>query len=139
MVRAEGTPRSHARGSSTGFDDISTEAVVELSLVVTGEATEYQNGGVKLCKLRCARSALGPCRNGPVWASAGTSGRQRFRGTAVHPTCSSCSWDDASGRFGLWSRRSDVRNGGIRRVRHGYSGRRRLSRMASEPPVSHLG
>jgi hypothetical protein len=52
------------------------------------------------------RSALGPCRNGRVRASAVTSGHQRFRGSAGCHSSSSSSWDDASGRFGLWSRRS---------------------------------
>jgi hypothetical protein len=56
-----------------------------------------------------ARSALGPCRNGLVRASAVTSGRQRFRETAGRRPSGSFSWDDARGRFGLWSRRSGVR------------------------------
>jgi hypothetical protein len=36
----------------------------------------------KLGKLRRARSALGPCRNGRARASAVTNGHQRFGGTA---------------------------------------------------------
>jgi hypothetical protein len=55
------------------------------------------------------RSALGPCRNGLARASAVTSDRQRFRETAGHRSSISCSWDDAGGRFGLWSRRPGVR------------------------------
>ena len=35
-----------------------------------------------------------------------TNGRQRFRGTAGRWPCSSSSWDDASSRIRLWSRRS---------------------------------
>jgi hypothetical protein len=62
--------------------------------------------------LRSARSALGPCRNGPTRPSAGTNGP---RGTAGRrPSCSS-SWDDASVRFRLWSRRS----GSVRRAADG--------------------
>jgi hypothetical protein len=65
--------------------------------------------GSKLGKLRRARSALGPCHNGPAWAAAVANGRQRFGGTAGHRPRSSCSWDDAGGRFRLWSRRAGVR------------------------------
>jgi hypothetical protein len=42
-------------------------------------------------------------------APAVTNGRQRFRGTVGHRHSSSRSWDDASRRFGLWSRRAGVR------------------------------
>jgi hypothetical protein len=55
------------------------------------------------------RSALGPCHNGRVRASAVTSGHRRCRGTAGRRPSSSRSWDDAGGRFGLWSRRAGVR------------------------------
>jgi hypothetical protein len=61
--------------------------------------------------LRLARprgSALGPCHNGRVRASAVTNGHQRFGGLAGRLPSGSCSWDDAGGRFGLWSRRSRV-------------------------------
>jgi hypothetical protein len=51
-------------------------------------------------------SALGPCHNGPVRASAVMSGRQRFRGTAGRRASSSSSGDDAGSRIRLWSRRS---------------------------------
>jgi hypothetical protein len=63
--------------------------------------------GVKLCKRRCARSALGPCHNGRARAWAVTDGRPRFGGTADRGPFGSSSWDDAGGRFRLWSRRSD--------------------------------
>src|SRR4029453_6652856 len=54
-------------------------------------------------------SALGPCRTGPRWASAVSNGRRWCRGTAGHHPSGSGSWDDACGRFGLWSRRAGVR------------------------------
>jgi hypothetical protein len=38
--------------------------------------------GVKLCKLRYAGSALGPCHNGRARVCAGTNGRPQLRGTA---------------------------------------------------------
>jgi hypothetical protein len=52
---------------------------------------------------------------GPRWVRAvavahgqqrSPNGRQRFRGTPGRRPSSSCSWDDAGGRFRLWSRRS---------------------------------
>jgi hypothetical protein len=52
------------------------------------------------------RSALGPCRNGPVGALSVTNGHQRFRGTAGRRPSTSCSRDDASSHIRLWSRRS---------------------------------
>jgi hypothetical protein len=55
---------------------------------------------------RTPRSALGPCRNGPLSASAVTNGRERFGETAGRRPSSSGSCDDAGGRFGLWSRGS---------------------------------
>ena len=43
----------------------------------------------------------------PLQAASRLRGsRVRFRGTAGHRPFGSCSWDDASGRFGLQSRRS---------------------------------
>jgi hypothetical protein len=53
-------------------------------------------------------SALGPCRNGPARAAAVTNRYQRFRETVGHRPSRSRSRDDASGRFGLWSRRSEA-------------------------------
>jgi hypothetical protein len=55
---------------------------------------------------RYARSALGPCHNSQARAWAVTNGRPRFGGTAGHGPFGSRSWDNADGRFGLWSRRS---------------------------------
>jgi hypothetical protein len=60
------------------------------------------------------RSALGPCRSGPVGAAAVTIGHQRSRGPAGRRASGSRSWDDARGRFGLWSRRSDALDQGLR-------------------------
>jgi hypothetical protein len=54
------------------------------------------------------RSALGPCRNGRVRASAVTSDHRWCGGTARRPPSGSCSWDDAGGRFGLWSLTSAI-------------------------------
>jgi hypothetical protein len=70
-------------------------------------------------------SALGPCRNGRVWASAVISGDRRFRGTAGHRLSSSGSWDDARGRFGLWSRGRDLSAAGHLRSRGHGPGLRR--------------
>jgi hypothetical protein len=58
---------------------------------------------------RSPRSALGPCHNGRVRASAVASGHQRSGDTAGRRPSSSRSRDDGSVRFGLWSRRSGVR------------------------------
>jgi hypothetical protein len=52
------------------------------------------------------RSALGPCHNGRARAWAVTNGRPRFGGTTGRRPFGLGSWDDADGRFGLWSRRS---------------------------------
>jgi hypothetical protein len=54
-------------------------------------------------------SALGPWYNGRARAWAVTNGRPRFGGTAGRGPFGSSSWDNADGRFGLWSRRSGVR------------------------------
>jgi hypothetical protein len=65
--------------------------------------------GAKLCKPCYARSALGPCHNGRAWAWAVTNGRPRFggtAGTAGRRPFGSSSWENADGRFRLWSRRS---------------------------------
>jgi hypothetical protein len=79
----------------------------ELRLGITVETTENRGRwGVKRRKLRYARSALGPCRNGRVRAWAVTNGRPRFGGTAGRGPFGSRSWDNADARFGLWSRRS---------------------------------
>jgi hypothetical protein len=56
-----------------------------------------------------ARSALGPCHNGPARAWEVTSGRPRFGGTAGRGPFGSRSWHNADTRFRLWSRRSGVR------------------------------
>jgi hypothetical protein len=54
--------------------------------------------GVKLCKLRYARSALGPCHNGRARAWAVTNGRPRSRGTAGRRPFGLSSSDDADAR-----------------------------------------
>jgi hypothetical protein len=54
-----------------------------------------------------ARSALGPCHKGRQRPSAVTIGCRRFIATAGHRPSRSSSCD-AGGRFGLWSRRSEV-------------------------------
>jgi hypothetical protein len=51
----------------------------------------------------------GSCRNGRVRASAVTSGRCRFKGTAGRQASELRTCDDAGSRFGLWSRRAGVR------------------------------
>jgi hypothetical protein len=107
-----------SRSLCTGFF-LTQKRSCELRLGITVETTENREGGVKLCKLRYARSALGPCHNGRVRAAAVTNGRQGSRGTPGHRLCSSCSWDDAGGRFGLWSRRSGRRRRGSRRAATG--------------------
>ena len=63
-----------------------------------------------------AQSPLGPCRNGRARASVVTNGHQRSRRTAGHRPSDTRSWDDAAGRFGLWSRRSRVAASGSRRA-----------------------
>jgi hypothetical protein len=78
----------------------------ELRLGITVETTENGTAGVKLCKLRYARSALGPCRNGRARAWAVPNGRPRSRGTAGRRPFGLSSLDDADARFRLWSRRS---------------------------------
>jgi hypothetical protein len=45
----------------------------------------------------------GPCHSRRARASTVDSGRQRIGGTAGHRPSSSCSRDDVSGRFRLWS------------------------------------
>ena len=55
-----------------------------------------------------SRSALGPCRNGPVGASAVANGHRWFGETAGRLASRPCSWDDAVERFRLWSRRSGL-------------------------------
>ena len=80
----------------------------ELRLGITVETTENREGRAKLGKPRYARSALGPCHNGRARAWAVTNGRPRFGGTAGRWPCNSRSWEDAEGRFGLWSRRSST-------------------------------
>jgi hypothetical protein len=67
-------------------------------------------------KLRYARSALGPCHNGRAQAWAVTNGRLRFGGAAGRGPFGSCSWENAEGRFGLWSRRSGLVRRGSRRA-----------------------
>src|SRR5919198_3301712 len=67
--------------------------------------------GVKLCKLRYARSALGPCHKGRARAQAATNGRPRFGGTAGRGPFGSSSWDNGDERFGLRSRRSPLLTG----------------------------
>jgi hypothetical protein len=62
----------------------------------------------KRCKLSWRGSALGPRRNGRARASAVSNGHVRSRGIAGRQPSSSSSWDDACGRFGLWSRRSEA-------------------------------
>jgi hypothetical protein len=75
--------------------------------------------GVKLHKPRCARSVLGPCHNGRARASAVTNGRRGFRGTAGRWPSRSRSWENADGRFGLWSRRSGLAPGSRRAATDG--------------------
>jgi hypothetical protein len=65
--------------------------------------------GAKLCKLRDARSALGPCHNGRARASVVTYGRPWFGGTAGSGPFGSSSWAKIDQRFRLWSRRAGVR------------------------------
>jgi hypothetical protein len=77
-------------------------------LVQHHRSTEHPRFSLARRKSPGARSALGPCRNGRARASADTSGHQRSRITAGRRSSGSGSWDDASRRFGLWSRRSEV-------------------------------
>ena len=65
-------------GSGEAFQNVGlsdTQAV----LVLIVKTAENWEGGAKLCKLRCTRSALGPCHNGPGQTLVVTSGHQRFR------------------------------------------------------------
>jgi hypothetical protein len=76
----------------------------------------------------------GPCRNGRVRAAAVTNGRQWFRGTAGRRPSDSCSWDDASGRFGLWSRRSGIRVRSLVFPIPAADGRAALTARTAPPP-----
>jgi hypothetical protein len=79
-------------------------------LVVTiGHDRRQEDWEVKLDKPRCVRSVLGPCRNRRVRAAAVTNGHKRSRESTGRRPSSSGSWDNAHGRFGLWSRRAGVR------------------------------
>jgi hypothetical protein len=71
-------------------------------------------GGKEYWDASCTSSAdLGPhwlrVRTDAYGRGPGTNGRHRVQRSHKSLTLSSCSCDDAEGRFGLWSRRSWVR------------------------------
>jgi hypothetical protein len=87
-------------------------AIFERSLRSSEHPDCLSHGGSRLG----SRSALGPCHNGRARAWAVTSGRPRFEGIAGRGPFGSSSWDNADGRFGLWSRRSGAL--GVRLATH---------------------
>jgi hypothetical protein len=92
------------------------------SLVVEGWSAERRaTDGIELL-----RSALGPCRNGRVRASAVTIGHRRCRGTARRGPSGSGSWDDAGGRCRLWSEGQRSAPSGSRRAATGVRDDRRV-------------
>ena len=106
MTGATGRPVANSELAQVSSDGL---------VVTIGHDRWQEDWEVKLHKPRCARSVLGPCHNGRARASAGTNGHQGFRGTAGRWPSRSRSWDNADGRFRLWSRRS----GSVRRAADG--------------------
>ena len=100
MTGATGRPVANSELAQVSSDGL---------VVTIGHDRWQEYWEVKLHKPRCARSVLGPCHNGRARASAVTNGRRGFRGTAGRWPSRSRSWDNADGRFGLWSRRAGVR------------------------------
>jgi hypothetical protein len=110
--------RPRQQVTATGRLSLTKKRSWELRLGITVETTENRESGSQLSKLCCAGSALGPCHNGRARAWAVTNGRARawavtnghprFGGTAGRRPFGSSNWDNAGGRFRLWSRRSPI-------------------------------